>query len=109
MRYAQALKQVYVREGERELSDEAALTLCSAWQSSGSIGWTLAAVATGAWSPESLHDGSLAVISGQPVGERGETFRSDLWRTFEDSASGSTEMLVWSMLGTWSLNGGDNS
>ena len=40
----------------------------------------------------------------------GEQYRDDLYRTFkdEDQREDSEPMIVWSALGTWSMNGGDN-
>ena len=104
MTYGSAVVECRERYGNSEISDAAALALCAAWASSGHTGWTLAAVATGAWSPESL-------VNDTPgdIGEtRGDLFRTDLYRTFRGSASDSEERLVWSMLGTWSIHGSND-
>ena len=104
LKYDEAIAEAREREGKRELSDAAALTLCAAWHSSGTVGRYLAAVSTGAWSPESLtvQDEDDTRIT------RGDEFRTDLYETFRGATKDSEEMLVWSMLGTWSMNGGDN-
>lgn len=92
MTYARALAEADNRMGEQELSDQAARTLAGAWASPGTVGRALAAVATGAW--------SLPLTDAQI-----DAFHEDLWQTFYGCAEDSAEVLVWSMLGTWSAQG----
>lgn len=102
LHYDEALAQARERAGNREISDAAALTLTAAWYTLNVP--AMVAVATGTWSPESItsDEGS--------DGTRGEQFRDDLYLTFkdEDTREDSEPMIVWSALGTWSINGGDN-
>jgi hypothetical protein len=102
--YDEALTQARERMGNRELSDAAALTLTAAWYAPNLP--AMVAVATQVWSPDSLvtDEGSDTIAS------RGEQFRDDLYRSLGNAVhhDDSEEMLVWSMLGTWSMNGGDN-
>lgn len=101
--YDEALTQAKEREGQRELSDAAAITLTAAWYAPSVP--AMVAVATQTWSPESL----ISDQGTDTIASRGEMFRDDLWRTFKDEAAGENEaMIVWSALGTWSMNGGDN-
>lgn len=110
--YEDALAQARERAGKREISDAAALALTAAWYAPNVP--AMVAVATQAWSPESLSDPDWPSKVGRADEEesesRGEAFRDDLYRTFkdEDQREDSEPMIVWSALGTWSMNGGDN-
>ena len=102
--YDEALTQARERRGNRELSDAAAITLTAAWYAPSVP--AMVAVATQTWSPESL----VTDEGTDTLAPRGEQYREDLWRTFkdEDTREDSEPMIVWSALGTWSMNGGDN-
>lgn len=105
MRYYDAVAECRACSGKREISDEAARALCAAWQSFGSTGNCLAAVASGAWPPESLRD--EYVDGDRRESERGRSFRDDLWCTFHGALPSSEGMIVYSALGTWSMHGED--
>lgn len=98
MNYDEAVAECREREGWREISNRAALALCAAWQSPGTTGWTLAAVASCAWSSESLRDRRQSRLS---------EFHEDLWRTFRNYPPHSEESLVWGALATWAMHGDD--
>ena len=100
--YEDALNQASERMSERELSDAAAITLTAAWYAPNVP--AMVAVATQAWLPESL----VADEGSDTTASRGQQYREDLWHTFKDEEQTDEVTIVWSMLGTWSMNGGDN-
>ncbi len=104
MNYNAAVVECRERLGKREISDDAAIALCAAWASPGHTGWTLAAVATGAWKNSEL----VACKTYDPNNRDKLTeFRDDLYRTFGTSEQGSEEMIIWGALATWACNGAD--
>ena len=106
MNYDAAVAECRERLGKREISDEAARTLCAAWASPGSVGSALAAVATGAWKNSEL----VACKTYDPSNRDKLTeFRDDLHRTFSDYrvSEGAEQTLIWEALATWACNGAD--
>ena len=95
MRYADAVLQALLRQGEREISDDAARAIAAAWQSPGTIGCELAAVATGAWvrSRESIAALLDDIATTRQIG--------GAWVSAEDS-------VALDMLATWAMNGGES-
>lgn len=107
MKYDDAVAECRERYGVREISDDAAIALCQAWMSGGTVGRYLAAVGTGSWTPESLRQ-PLTVAADEEHTTRGHYVLDDLHATFHNIATGDDDnMVVWSMLATWVTNGGD--